>query len=167
MTTVNRRIESASALGRAARVCDVVSAVVLRYGLVVFLLGGGLSKFTEAEALMIQPWVANSPFVGWLYAVTDVRGAAMVIGTIEVIVSALLALRHWWPRVSLVGSLAASIQFIITFSFLFTTPGLSPDAQGFLMKDLILFGAAVWTAADALSDIDHRPSPRQPRSSGP
>jgi uncharacterized membrane protein YkgB len=152
MTVIDQRIDSVSALRLAARICDVVSAAVLRYGLVLFLLGGGLSKFTEAEALMIQPWVVNSPFVGWLYTVTDVRGAAMAIGTIEVIMSALLAVRRWWPRVSLAGSLAASIQFIITFSFLFTTPGLSPDAQGFLMKDLILFGAALWTAADALRE---------------
>jgi len=41
-------------------------------------------------------------------------------------------------------------MFVITFSFLFTTPNLSMDAQGFLMKDLLLFGAAAWTAADSL-----------------
>jgi hypothetical protein len=99
-----------------------------------------------------------------------VRSAAMIIGTIEVIISAVLASGHWWPRVSLVGSQAASIQFIITFSFLFTTSGLSPDAQGFLMKDLILFGAATWTAADALREQSQRGrhglcmSNRSPRS---
>ena len=48
------------------------------------------------------------------------------------------------------GSLAACVQFVITFSFPFTTPDLSADSQGFLMKDLILFGAAAWTAADSL-----------------
>jgi reactive chlorine resistance protein C len=141
MTTTVERVQSLSAFPRAARISDAVSTVVLRYGLVLFLLGGGLSKFTQDEALMIQPWVAHSPFLGWLYSVTDVRGASILIGVIEVIISVLLALRHWWPHVSFVGSLAASIQFVITFSFLFTTPGLSPETQGFLMKDLILFGS--------------------------
>ena len=133
-----------------ARVVEAASAVVLRYGLVLFLVGGGLAKFTSAEALTIQPWVAHSPFLGWLYAVTTVQGASTAIGIIELILGALLAARHWWPRVSAFGSLAACIQFVITFSFLFTTPGLSTDTQGFLMKDLILFGAAAWTAADSL-----------------
>ena len=150
MTTTVERVQSISAFPLAARISEAVSTVVLRYGLVLFLLGGGLSKFTQEEALRIQPWVTHSPFLGWLYAVTDVHGASILIGVIEVIISVLLALRHWWPQVSFVGSLAASIQFIITFSFLFTTPGLSPETQGFLMKDLILFGAAVWTAADSL-----------------
>jgi reactive chlorine resistance protein C len=137
-----------------ARPFEVASVVVLRYGLVLFLLGGGLSKFTEAEALTIQPWVAHSPFLGWLYAVTSVQGASIVIGVIELILAALLAVRHWWPRLSVFGSLGACIQFVITFSFLFTTPGLSSDTQGFLSKDLLLFGAAVWTAADSLRAIE-------------
>ena len=47
---------------------------ILRYSLVLFLVLFGLAKFTEAEALTIQPWVANSPFLGWLYAITSVQG---------------------------------------------------------------------------------------------
>ena len=133
-----------------ARVVERASAVVLRYGLVLFLVGGGLAKFTPAEALTIQPWVAHSPVLGWLYSITSVQGASMTVGVTEVILGALLGVRHWWPRLSAFGSLAACIQFVITFSFLFTTPGLSTDTQGFLMKDLILFGAAAWTAADSL-----------------
>ena len=43
----------------------------------------GLAKFTEAEALTIQPWVANSPFLGWLYAVSNVQGGSKLIGVIE------------------------------------------------------------------------------------
>ena len=133
-----------------ARVVERASALVLRYGLVLFLVGGGLAKFTPTEALTIQPWVAHSPFLGWLYTITSVQGASIAIGVIELILGALLGVRRWWPRLSAVGSLAACIQFVITFSFLFTTPDLSTDTQGFLMKDLILFGAAAWTAADSL-----------------
>ena len=38
-----------------------------------------------------------------------------------------------------------------TLSFLFTTPGLDPQSSdaGFLLKDLTLLGAALWSAAEA------------------
>jgi uncharacterized membrane protein YkgB len=152
-------LESAPAphfLPRLAHVVERTSALVLRYGLVLFLVGGGLAKFTPTEALTIQPWVGHSPFLGWLYAITSVQGASITIGVIELILGALIAVHHWWPRVSAFGSLAACIQFVITFSFLFTTPELSSDTQGFLMKDLILFGAAAWTAADSLRAAESR-----------
>jgi uncharacterized membrane protein YkgB len=158
VTTTAERVQYLNACPRAARICGGVSAVVLRYGLILLLLGGGLSKFTQEEALMIQPWIAHSPFLGWLYAVTDIRGASIVIGVMELITAVLLALRHWLPSLAVVGSVLGSIQFIITFSFLFTTPGLAPETQGFLMKDLILFGAAVWTAADSLRAIGRSPA---------
>ena len=134
----------------AARPFELLGGAVLRYGLALFLVVFGLAKFTQPEAYLIQPWVANSPFLGWLYAITTVQGASNVIGVIEVTLGGLLAIRHWWPRLSVLGSLGAIFTFVITFSFLFTTPGLSPDTQGFLMKDLMLFGAAAWTASDAL-----------------
>jgi uncharacterized membrane protein YkgB len=133
-----------------ARTFEPLGGAVLRYGLVFFLVGIGLLKFTEAEALTIQPMVAHSPFMGWLYALTSVQGASNLIGVVEVTLGVLLAVRHWWPRLSVIGSLGASVQFLITLSFLFTTPDLSPDMQGFLMKDLMLLGAALWTAGDSL-----------------
>jgi uncharacterized membrane protein YkgB len=123
---------------------------VLRYGLVLLLVGIGLLKFTEAEALAIQSWVAHSPFLGWLYSVTTIQMASNLIGIVEITLGSLLAVSRWWPRLSAVGSIGASVTFLITLSFLFTTPDLSPDAQGFLMKDFMLFGAALWTAGESL-----------------
>jgi uncharacterized membrane protein YkgB len=137
-----------------ARPFELASGAILRYSLVLFLALFGVAKFTEGEALTIQPWVANSPFLGWLYAVTSVQGASNLIGIVELTIGILLAVRPWWPRLSVVGSLGASITFAITLSFLFTTPGLSPEWSGFLMKDLVLVGAALWTAADALRAIE-------------
>ena len=153
-TSPPERVPASRRLALGARSFELLGAAILRYGLVLFLIGGGLAKFTAAEALTIQPWVAHSPFLGWLYAVTSVQAASTVIGLIELTLGVLLAIRRWWPRLSAVGSLGASIQFVITFSFLFTTPGLSTDTQGFLMKDLILLGAAVWTAGDALRAVE-------------
>lgn len=147
---------SAYRLGLRARPFDLVGGAILRYALVLFLLLFGLAKFTPAEAETIQPWVANSPFLGWLYALTSVQGASNLIGVLELSLGVLLAIRPWWPRVSVIGSLGATIAFLLTLSFLFTTPNLSPEWQGFLMKDLVLVGAALWTAGDALRAAQRR-----------
>jgi uncharacterized membrane protein YkgB len=40
---------------------------ILRYGLVVVVAWIGALKFTHYEAAGIQPLVAHSPFLGWLY----------------------------------------------------------------------------------------------------
>jgi uncharacterized membrane protein YkgB len=137
-----------------ARPFELIGGAILRYGLVLFLVLFGLAKFTAAEALTIQPWVANSPFLGWLYALTTVQGASNLLGVIELVLGLLLAVRPWWPRASVIGSLGATVAFAITLSFLVTTPGLSPEWQGFLMKDLLLVGAALWTAGDALRAVE-------------
>lgn len=139
-----------------ARPFELASGALLRYSLVLFLVLFGLAKFTQAEALTIQPWIGNSPFLGWLYTVTGVQGGSNLIGVVELTIGALLAVRPWWPGLSVIGSLGATIMFALTLSFLFTTPGLSPEWQGFLMKDLVLLGAALWTAADSLRAVERR-----------
>ena len=48
------------------------------------------------------------------------------------------------------GSLAAGGMFLVTLSFLFNTPNVGESAP-FLLKDLTLLGAAVWTAGEAIA----------------
>ena len=146
-------------LTRAARFFELVGGGILRYGLVLLFVGIGALKFTEAEALAIQSWVAHSPFLGWLYTITSVQGASNLIGSVEITIGILLAVHRWLPRLSAIGSVGASITFFVTLSFLFTTPDLSPDASGFLMKDFMLLGAALWTAGQSLRLAeDHYPN---------
>jgi len=45
-------------------------------------------------------------------------------------------------------SAAAIGMFLVTLSFLVTTPHVGESA-GFLLKDLTLLGAALWTAGEA------------------
>ena len=123
---------------------------ILRYGLVFILLMIGLEKWTKAEAEAIQPWMAHSPFLSWLYAVTGVQGASIFIGSCELTIAALIALRRWVPRLAAVGSVGAIFTFLTTLSFLVTTPNQGPEAQGFLIKDIFLLGAAVWSTGEAL-----------------
>jgi len=46
---------------------QAVGSLVLRYGLVLVIGWIGLMKFTEYEAKGIQPLVAHSPLMSWMY----------------------------------------------------------------------------------------------------
>jgi uncharacterized membrane protein YkgB len=132
---------------------------VLRYGLVALLLIWGGFKFTAFEAEGIRPLVENSPLLRWLYPLVGVRGTSSLIGVVELAAALLISLRHWRPALSAVGSLLAVGTFLVTLSFLFTTPGvLAPTNPfgGFLMKDVMLLGAALYTAAEALEAARQR-----------
>lgn len=126
---------------------------VMRYGLVVALLVWGLAKFTAAEAEAIRPLVEHSPVLSWLYGLFGLRGTSALFGIFEVGIGALIAARRWFRRASGYASLAAAVMFAITFSFLFTTPDMlrlaNPWRDSFT-KDIVLLGAALFIAAEAL-----------------
>jgi reactive chlorine resistance protein C len=137
---------------------ETVGIYVSRYGLVLTLLLIGVLKFTASEAHGIQPLVANSPLMFWLYRILSIQGVSNLIGLIEMVVAALMALRPLSAKLSFIGSIGAIITFVLTVSFLFSTPGafqfshgfpMLGDAGQFLIKDLVLLGASIWTAAEA------------------
>jgi uncharacterized membrane protein YkgB len=126
---------------------------VLRYGLVALLLLWGGFKFFAFEAEGIRPLIEHSPILGWLYPLLGVRGTADLIGVIEIAAALLMSVRRWRPGLSAVGSLLAACTFLVTLSFLVTTPGVFAPTNpfgGFLMKDIVFLGAALYTAAEAL-----------------
>jgi uncharacterized membrane protein YkgB len=146
--------------GTAARL-ETAGGAILRYGLAAILLYFGVFKFHPVEAEAIRPLVANSPLMGWMYAVLSVQAVSTLIGIGEVIVAGLLLARPWSARASAMGGAGAIVIFITTLSFLFTTPGAwamipgwpipMPGAAGsFLIKDLFLLGAAVWITGESL-----------------
>lgn len=145
---------------RRASLIDNLGANLTRYGLVVVIGWIGLMKFTAFEAHGIEPLVANSPFMSWLYDIFSVTTFSALLGVLEVAAAVLLAVKLWAPRISTVGSVIAIGLFVATLSFLFTTPGVFEASQGgfpmlstsgqFLIKDVVLLGASVWTLADAL-----------------
>lgn len=138
-----------------------VGGLLARYGLAVVIGWIGLLKFTSYEAQGIQPLVANSPFMSWIYDVMSVTTFSTLLGVIEVSAAVLLIVKPWWPRLSVVGSLIAVGLFVATISFLFTTPGIGEESAGgfpvlsmtgeFLIKDVALLGISVWALADALN----------------
>jgi uncharacterized membrane protein YkgB len=143
---------------RVARI-DPIGHAFLRYGLVVAIGWIAAMKATEYEAKGIQPLIAHSPFLSWGYSIWSVHHFTMIIGAVELIIATLIALRHWFPKASAVGSLGAVFMFLTTLSFIITTPGWEPSLGGFpalsggvgefLIKDLVLLGAALWTLTDS------------------
>ena len=137
-----------------------LGANIIRYGLVIILLWVGALKFTAYEAEGIQGLVANSPLMSWMYSVMSVRTASMFIGIAEIIAGLMIATRSFAPKISAIGSIIAIGIFLVTLSFILTTPGVwqpgygfpfpSPMPGQFLAKDLVLIGAAIWTAGEAL-----------------
>lgn len=143
---------------------EFAGTAISRYGLVVILLLIGLLKFTSQEATGIQPLVAHSPFMSWMYFLLSLQHVSNLVGAIEIAVALLIALRPVSPKASFLGSLGAIITFLLTASFLFSTPGaiqfhqglaILGDAGQFLIKDLVLLGASFWTAAEALRATKH------------
>lgn len=149
ITMLSREGQLALALHRAA-------ALVLRYALVFLMLMWGSFKFAEFEALAIKPLVEHSPLVGWLYGPFGIRGTSALFGVFEVVAALLIAFPRRLPRVSGYASLTAAGMFLVTLSFLFTTPnGFQGPFTGFLMKDAVLLGAALFTAAESLGRAEH------------
>lgn len=156
-----------SAIGNIARfgpTLEEIGAYVIRYGLVLVFVWIGLMKFTAYEAEAIRPLVANSPFLSWMYGVFSVQLVSNLVGVIELITAGLIALRPLSARAAAVGGGLAMVVFITTLSFLFSTPGWEPTLGGFpalsvvpgqfLIKDVILLGAAIWIFGEALQSAD-------------
>lgn len=145
---------------RTGRMLEGVGAAVIRYGLAVILIWVGALKFTTYEAEGIEPLVSNSPLMSWGYKVTSVQNFAMLLGAVEIVLGVLIAARRFAPRASVLGSLGAVAMFLTTLSFTLTTPGVwqpgygfpfpSPMPGQFLAKDILLLGAAIWTAGESL-----------------
>jgi reactive chlorine resistance protein C len=143
------------------RYVSLAGRLVLRYGLVVVIAWIGALKYTNSEAVRIQQYITHSPFMSWMADVLNVRALSDVLGAVEIITALLIALGPWLPRPSAVGSALACLLFLTTLSFLFTTPGVGdPTAGGFpalsplgqfLLKDLVLLGASLWTLGESIA----------------
>lgn len=86
---------------------ETAASLVSRYGLVLVIGWIGVLKFTEYEAQGIQPLVAHSPFMSWLYDFLPVGTFSALLGVFEVLAAVLIAVKPLAPRVSIAGSAMA------------------------------------------------------------
>jgi uncharacterized membrane protein YkgB len=143
---------------------QAIGTGLTRYGLVVVFAWIGAMKFTVYEASAIQPLVANSPLMSWLYQVFSVQAFSNWLGVLEVAIAVMIAARPVSAALSAAGSALAAVLFLGTLSFMLSTPPVWEGSLGgfpalsvapgqFLLKDLALLGAAVWTLGEALDGM--------------
>ena len=141
---------------------DIFAHHILRYGLVLILFWIGAMKFSDFEAQAIKPLIETSPLMSWLYALLDVQAVSNLLGVTEIGAGLLIALRPWAPRLAALGSTVAVGMFLTTLTFLFTLPGWEASlggfpaissAGGFLIKDVVLLGTALWSLSEAVAAI--------------
>jgi uncharacterized membrane protein YkgB len=134
---------------------------LLRWSMVAIFIWFGMQKFTPYAAEAIAPLISHSPFMSWL-GVFGVRGEARVVGTIELTTAAALIIGSVVPVISALGAAMASGTFLLTTSFVFSTPGItiiSPTGfpiistllEQFLIKDVALLAACLTLLVASLS----------------
>lgn len=137
-----------------------LGVLLLRYALVIILLWVGALKFTAYEAKAVANFVENSPLLSWMLDIFSVRAFSGLLGAFEIVLGLMIATRPVAPRISALGSLGALLLFLVTLTFVFSTPGswqpgygipyLSPDPGQFLAKDTAFVAISAWSAGEAL-----------------
>ncbi|WP_420605364.1 YkgB family protein [Novosphingopyxis sp.] len=138
-------------------------ALLVTYALALIFLWFGFLKFTQYEAAGIAPLVMNSPLVGWWHGLFGIPGTARMLGVYEILTGLLLAARPFNARIASIGGAMATICFLITITFMFTTPGvvqpgfdnplaISAFPGQFLLKDVVLLAVSIWILFAARSE---------------
>lgn len=149
-----------TSVARAGHSIRTLAGSILRIGLFIPLMWIGLDKFTRMEAEAIAPLISSSPLMSWIYDIAGIQTVSSVLGVFEIAAAVLIVAKPLSARLSALGSVIAVGLFISTTSFLLTTPGVVADSTlgipmltdigGFLIKDIVLLGAALWTLGDSL-----------------
>ncbi len=135
-------------------------SLVTRYGLVTTLVWIGALKFTDYEVQNAEVLVIASPLTSRLRKKLGAKKLAWLVGVTQITLGALIAAKPIAPRASAVGSFGAAGLMVSTLSFLATTPEAWREGPGgipqlsvlgeALLKDTVLLGASLLTAAESL-----------------
>jgi len=149
---------------RQAPVSGLAAAgsLVTRYGLVTTLVWIGALKFTGYEVQNAEVLVTASPLTSRLRRKLGAQKLGWLVGVTQITLGSLIAARPVAPRASAAGSFGAAGMMLSTLSFLATTPEAWREGPGgipqlsvlgeALLKDTVLLGAALLTAAESLRD---------------
>ncbi len=131
----------------------------MRCGLATTLLWVGALKFKDYEVQNSEVLVTASPLTSQLREKLGAQKLGRLLGVTQMTLGSLIAAKPLAPRASAAGSLGAAGMMLGTLSFLATTPEAWQEGQGVpqlsmlgeaLLKDTVLLGAALLTAADSL-----------------
>jgi reactive chlorine resistance protein C len=133
--------------------------LVTRCGLATTLLWIGALKFKDYEVENAEVLVTASPLTSRLREKLGAQKLARLIGVTQITLGSLIAAKPFAPQASAVGSFGAAAMMLGTLSFLATTPEAWQEGRGMpqlsmlgeaLLKDGVLLGAAILTAAESL-----------------
>ncbi|WP_284464529.1 DUF417 family protein [Chryseobacterium sp.] len=116
------------------------------FGAALILLWIGIFKFTPTEAAAIKPLVENHFLTFFVYKIMSVQAVSNLIGTIEIIIALLLLFSAKFAWLRKYAGIGMIVTFLVTLSYLFTTPGMWKVVDGvpvtdfFILKDLMLLG---------------------------
>ncbi|ALR29705.1 hypothetical protein ATE47_03840 [Chryseobacterium sp. IHB B 17019] len=116
------------------------------FGAALILLWIGIFKFTPTEAAAIKPLVENHFLTFWIYKTLSIQTVSNAIGVIEIIIALLLLFSVKFASLKKFAGIGMIITFLVTLSYLFTTPGVWKIVDGvpitdfFILKDLMLLG---------------------------
>ena len=88
---------------------------------IIFIWFGGI-KFTSGGATGIQGLVNNSPVLSWVYGPFTATSFAAILGAIEIAIGVFLIVGIAIATIGRIGALGGIVTFLITLSFMFTTP---------------------------------------------
>ncbi len=142
---------------------EKLGQIAVRYGLVLVIVWFACMKFTQVEAHGIQPLVTHSPLLSWLNHLVSERAFGRGLGTCELAIAILIALRPVSAAICAIGSVGAIAMFLTTLSFLLQPtawnlmlggfPAPSDPTGEFLLKDIVLLSAAFWSLGEAWSSV--------------
>jgi uncharacterized membrane protein YkgB len=144
-----------------------VGSSVLRGGLATTLLWVGALKFTDYEVQNAEVLVTASPLTSRLRQKLGAQQLGRLVGVMQITLGSLIVAKPVAPRASAAGSLGAAGMMVSTLSFLITTPEAWQEGKGVprlsmlgeaLLKDTVLLGAALLTAAESLRAAGARPT---------
>lgn len=116
------------------------------FGMALILLWIGIFKFTAFEADVIKPLIENHFLTFWVYDLMSVQTVSNLIGTVEIVLALLLLLSPIFPKLGKYAAYGMVATFLVTISYLFTTPNMWRKEEWllitdfFILKDIVLLG---------------------------
>jgi reactive chlorine resistance protein C len=138
---------------------EAVVVAALRWTIVLIFVLFGTAKFAAYEAAGVAKIAGGHPLFAWMYPLWGERGASNVIGTIELLTGAAIAIGAFSARAGAAGGAMGVGIFCVTLSFGFGAPAFWQAGYGapflgstgqFLVKDSVLLAACLAIATDGL-----------------
>ncbi|MHC5022490.1 MAG: hypothetical protein ACYTGG_01075 [Planctomycetota bacterium] len=136
--------------------------IVTRYGLVLVLLLIGAMQFTQGQRMELMRLIATSPPLAWSLEAFTPRQLAGCIGSLQLVAAVLIAMRPLSGLMSCIGSILAALICVGSLARFasdgvwITTPSGAPALSmvpgQLILRDIVILGAALWTAGEAALD---------------